>query len=113
MTALSAYSSPSPPANIVDTLNGLINQINNNFQQQTPNSSGFTGTFVANGATAVTVTNTNILATDNVVISLNTVGGTVGALPHLATITAGTGFTVVGTAGDTSTYNYRIYRNPV
>jgi hypothetical protein len=71
----------------------------------------FRGTFVCNGTTAVTITNANILATDEVIISLNTVGGTVGAIPRLDTITPGTGFTVKGTAGDTSTYNYAITRN--
>ena len=64
------------------------------------------GTFVANGATPVTVSNTNVAITDCIVISLNTVGGTVGVQPHVATITANTGFTVVCTALDTSTYNY-------
>lgn len=66
------------------------------------------GTFVLNGATPVTVSNTSIAITDAIVISLNTVGGTVGVQPHVATITAATGFTVVGTASDTSTYNYSI-----
>lgn len=68
------------------------------------------GTFVANGTSSVTVANTTVAITDNIVISLNTVGGTVGATPHVATITAGTGFTVVGAASDTSTYNYAIIR---
>lgn len=66
------------------------------------------GTFVANGTTPVTVTDAAITTTAVVVISLNTVGGTVGAVPHVETITAGTSFTVVATASDTSTYNYRI-----
>jgi hypothetical protein len=66
------------------------------------------GTFVANGTSAVTVTNAAITTTAVVIISLNTVGGTVGALPVVTTITAGTSFTVAATASDTSTYNYRI-----
>ena len=74
-------------------------------------SNGKCGTFVCNGVSAVTVSNTSIAITDTVIISLNTVGGTVGAIPHLSTITAGTGFTVVGTASDTSTYNYAIISN--
>ena len=69
------------------------------------------GTFVCNGATPVTVANANVLATDLIGISLNTVGGTVGALPAIQTLTPGTGFTVKGTASDTSTYNYAILRN--
>lgn len=71
----------------------------------------FRGTFTANGASAVTVANTNVLTTDEISISLNTVGGTVGALPAIQTITAGVGFTVKGTASDTSIYNYAINRN--
>jgi hypothetical protein len=74
-------------------------------------SNGLVGTFVANGASAVTVSNTAVAISDAIIISLNTVGGTVGAQPHLATITAGTGFTVVATAGDTSTYNYALIKN--
>jgi len=74
-------------------------------------ANGLVGTFVCNGTSAVTVSNTNVAITDCIIISLNTVGGTVGAIPHLATITAGTGFTTVGTASDTSTYNYCIIKN--
>lgn len=69
---------------------------------------GKVGTFVANGATPVTVANTSIAITDAIIISLNTVGGTVGAVPAIQTITAATGFTVAATASDTSTYNYSI-----
>lgn len=71
----------------------------------------FRGTLTANGASAVTVANANVLITDEISISLNTVGGTVGAIPRLDTITAGVGFTVKGTASDTSIYNYAINRN--
>ena len=39
------------------------------------------------------------------IFSLNTVGGTVGAIPHIETITAGTGYTWQGSVSDTSTYN--------
>jgi hypothetical protein len=66
------------------------------------------GTFTANGATAVTVAVPQINLTSIINISLNTVGGTVGALPAVKTITAGTGFTVAATAGDTSVYNWLI-----
>lgn len=74
-------------------------------------ANGRVGTFVANGVTPVTVNNTSIAITDAIIISLNTVGGTVGALPVIQTITASTGFTVAGTALDTSTYNYAIVKN--
>ncbi|MDE2100400.1 MAG: hypothetical protein KGL39_24320 [Patescibacteria group bacterium] len=67
-------------------------------------------TFTCNGATAVTVADTNISATDTIIISLNTVGGTVGAVPAVKTLTPGTGFTVAGTASDTSVYKVLIIR---
>jgi hypothetical protein len=66
------------------------------------------GTFVATGTAAVTVTNAAIDTTHVVIMSLAVVGGTVGALPTVQTITAGTSFTVAATALDTSTYNYKI-----
>ncbi len=69
------------------------------------------GTFTANGSTPVTVSNTSVAITDAIIISLNTVGGTVGVQPHVATITGSTGFTVVCTASDTSTYNYALIGN--
>lgn len=66
------------------------------------------GTVTLNGTTPVVVANTSFLAGSVVLFSLKTVGGTVGAIPHLATATPATGFTVVGTASDTSVYNYVI-----
>jgi hypothetical protein len=67
------------------------------------------GTFVANGATPVTVANTAVTATSQIHVTLKTVGGTVDvARPNVVTITPGTGFNVVAAALDTSTYNYRI-----
>lgn len=71
-------------------------------------SNGKTGTVTLNGATPVTVSNTSITANSGVVFTLKTVGGTVGAVPSIKTITAGTGFTVAGTASDTSVYNYHV-----
>lgn len=65
-----------------------------------------TDTFTANGASDVTVVAPEITATSVIVITLKTVGGTVGAVPAIQTITAGTGFTVAGTASDTSVYNF-------
>ena len=47
-------------------------------------------------------------ANSAIVITLKTVGGSVGAIPAIQTITAGTGFTIAGTAGDTSVYNYLV-----
>lgn len=74
-------------------------------------ANGRVGTFVANGVTPVVVANTSIAATDAVIISLGVVGGTVGALPTIKTLTPGVGFTVAATAADTSTYNYAIIKN--
>ena len=66
------------------------------------------GTFTANGASAVTVVAAEVTANSQILITLKTVGGTVGAIPHVETTTPGTGFTVVGTASDTSVYNYTV-----
>jgi len=66
------------------------------------------GTFTADGTNAVTVDDTNVGANSVIAISLKTVGGTVGAIPAIKTITPGTGFTVAATASDTSVYNYII-----
>jgi hypothetical protein len=75
-------------------------------------ANGLVGTFAANGTSAVTISNTNVAITDAIIISLNTVGGTVGASAHVVTtITAGSGFTTKALALDTSTYNYAIIKN--
>ncbi len=66
------------------------------------------GTFTMNGATPVVVANAQLAAGDHVVFTLVTVGGTVGAYPSIKTRTNGTGFTVAGTAADTSVYAYKI-----
>lgn len=65
------------------------------------------GTFTANGASAVTVTNANVTANSVIVIGLKT-ANTPGSMPFMATVTPGTGFTIKATAGDTSVYNYWI-----
>lgn len=67
------------------------------------------GTFVANGATPVTVSDARVTASSQIDVTLKTVGGTVDvARPNIVTITPGTGFNVVAAASDTSTYNYSI-----
>lgn len=67
------------------------------------------GTVILNGATPVTVTNSLLTANSTVLFGLKTVGGTVSPnAPNVLTVTPGTGFTVGGTASDTSTYNYVI-----
>lgn len=69
-------------------------------------TNGKAGTVTVNGVTPVAVGNTSITTNSVVTFSLKTVGGTVGAIPTVKTITPGTGFTVAGTASDTSVYNY-------
>lgn len=66
------------------------------------------GTFIANGASTVTIVDSNVGTNSIVAISLQVVGGTVGSPPIIKTITPGTGFTVTCTASDTSTYGYLI-----
>jgi hypothetical protein len=61
---------------------------------------------VLNGATPVSVADTGVTNKSAIVITLQTVGGTVGAHPTVKTIAPGVGFTVAGTAADTSTYSY-------
>lgn len=66
------------------------------------------GTVTLNGATPVAVANARVTANSIIIFTLKTAAGTVGAYPAIATITPGTGFTVVGTALDTSTYNIAV-----
>ena len=66
------------------------------------------GTFVCTAAGTITISNTNEAATSDVIISMNTAGGTITTPPAMKTVTAGTGFTVLCGATDTSTYNYSI-----
>lgn len=61
--------------------------------------------FTCNGVTPVTVAYAGLTANSVVIPSLKTVGGTVGALPVVQTVTPGTGFTIQGTASDTSVYS--------
>lgn len=74
-----------------------------------PTSSGRVGTFVTNGATPVTVTNTLVTANSMIFCSIHTPSGTpAGAPPNVSAITPATNFVTKGTASDTSTYNYMI-----
>lgn len=61
--------------------------------------------FTCNGTTNVIVNAPEVNANSTFVFGLRTVGGTVGAIPRVTTVTPGTSFTVAGTAGDTSVYN--------
>lgn len=82
----------------------LKDKINDNFTELY----GSSGTFTANGTTAVTVADTSVTANSIIVFTLKTASGTVGSYPTIQTITPGTGFTVAGKSSDESVYNYRI-----
>lgn len=69
---------------------------------------GHVGTFTLNGATPVVVANANITANSQIEYTFKTLGGTPGAYPAITAISVGTSFTITGTAGDTSIYNYAI-----
>ncbi len=74
----------------------------------TAGTNGKAGTVTITGATPVSVATTAFTANSVVSFSLKTVGGTVGEVPSVKTVTPGTGFTVAGTALDTSVYNWFI-----
>lgn len=65
------------------------------------------GTVTANGTSSVSVSNTSVTANSVVVLTVKTVGGTVGPA-YVATTTSGTGFSIKSQSGDTSIYNYLI-----
>jgi len=66
------------------------------------------GTFTVAGTGTVTVADTNVTTASTIDYTLKNVGGTVGPVPQLLTITAGVGFTLKATTADTSIYNYVI-----
>ncbi len=66
------------------------------------------GTFTLTGATPLAVTYAGAGANQLIVISLNTVGGTQGLQPVVTQSGSGS-FTVVGTALDTSVYNWAAF----
>lgn len=65
------------------------------------------GTFTANGASLVTITNPKITPNSMFDFTVKTPGGTVGSIPTVKTITNGS-VQVAATASDTSVYNYKI-----
>ena len=68
-------------------------------------AAGRYGTIAVNGTNIVTISSASMLITDVIAFGLNTVGGTVGAIPAVQTIAAGQA-TLKATASDTSTYNW-------
>ena len=96
-----------PPGTII--VQPLTSTYSVNLNTTGPQSAVFRmegGTFTCSGGTA-TVANANYKAGSNVILTLKTVGGTVAA-PFVATVTAGTGFTVTCGGSDTSVYSYLI-----
>lgn len=69
----------------------------------------YIGTVTLNGTTPVPVVNTNVTANSIIVFTFKTLGGTLGAYPVVSVKTAAGGFSVLGTALDTSVYNYAIF----
>jgi hypothetical protein len=68
------------------------------------------GTFTANGATSVVISDKNFNSTQTGIdFSMRTVGGTPAGHPYVFAFTNGTSVTVRAVAGDTSVYNYVIY----
>lgn len=65
------------------------------------------GELTLDGATPVAVAYRGIRASDQVILTLKTVGGTQGP-PPICVVTANTGFSVTGTALDTSVYSWRV-----
>lgn len=65
------------------------------------------GTVQLNGATPVVVADAYVTGNSMIFFTIKTPGGTVSPnAPNALTVTPGTGFTVGGTALDTSIYNY-------
>jgi hypothetical protein len=65
------------------------------------------GTFICTSGGSITVSNTLVYNSD-IVITLDTVGGTITTPPAFNTITTNTGFSVLCGITDTSTYKYLI-----
>lgn len=66
------------------------------------------GTVTLNGATPVAVATTAFTTNSGVILTWKTLGGSQGAQPIVSSRTAGTGFSVQGTAGDTSIYIWQL-----
>lgn len=65
------------------------------------------GTVTASGTSAVSVTNSEVTANSVILLTVKTVSGTVGPA-YISSTTAGTGFAIKSSSGDSSVYNYLI-----
>lgn len=72
------------------------------------NSACNRGTFIANGASEVTVTNAIASAGMKIAVGIQTLGGTPAGAPFQSALTAGTSFGMKAAAGDTSTYAFEV-----
>lgn len=92
-----------------DTKNNVLDDGSGNATLATfKPASGRRGTFVCTAGGTITIANANYALTSDVLVTLHTAGGTISTPPAMKTVTAGTGFTVLCGAADTSTYNYSI-----
>jgi hypothetical protein len=70
-------------------------------------SGGYIGTATLNGTTAVVVSCPQVTSSSLIFLTIQAPAGTPGA-PYVASITAGTGFTVKSSAGDTSAAGWMV-----
>ena len=97
-----------PPLSMLNVTGNKINFLNQSGEVAPYSGYKSSGTVTLNGVTPATVADANFITNSMVDFRLQTVGGTVGQYPSIKTVTPGTGFTVAGTALDTSTYIYTI-----
>lgn len=93
---------------LLTTLSGAIQFLITSSGPQSIALPGKFGSFTLTEDTPLDVADASVTAASMIVIGLLTPGGTVGALPVVQTKTAGTGFNITGTSGDTSDYTYLI-----
>lgn len=93
-----------------DAANTLIDRGGNSYTVNLLGASAKinTGTWVANGATEVTIANPLAAAGMRLRVGMSVLGGTPAGQPFQSALTAGTSFGMKAGAGDTSTYAYTI-----
>lgn len=101
-----AFAQTVPGALVVTALSGNYSLGINTRGPQSAVVPLTVSTFTCNGATPVSVSQAKVTAGSIILPTLKTVGGTVGAVPAVQSLTAGTGFNVKCTASDTSVYTY-------
>ena len=93
---------------LLTTLSGVFQFFGATVGPQSVALPGKFGSFTLTQDTPLDVADTSVTANSMILFGLLTPGGTVGAIPAVQTKTAGTGFNVKGTSGDTSVYTYLI-----